>query len=83
MDTYDLVICRALLHQIAEYAPAVLAKIATALKPGDYRGYYNHYRSHSALGYLTPAEFAATADFDGKVEDTGKPKELGSVLTLS
>jgi putative transposase len=49
----------------------------------DYRGHYNHHRPHSALGYQTLAEFAAAADLDGKVEDTGKPKELESVLTLS
>ena len=26
----------------------------------EYREYYNHHRPHGALGYLTPAEFAAT-----------------------
>jgi len=26
---------------------------------GDYREHYNHSRPHGALGYLTPAEFAA------------------------
>jgi putative transposase len=25
----------------------------------DYQEHYNHYRPHGALGYLTPAEFAA------------------------
>ena len=50
----------------------------------DYRGHYNHHRPHSALGYRTPAEFAATADLlDRKVEDAGKPEELESILTLS
>ena len=49
----------------------------------DYRGHYNHQRPHSALGYLTPAEFVAAADLDGKEEDAGKPEELESVLTLS
>jgi SAM-dependent methyltransferase len=33
---YDLVTCRALLHQIAADAPAVLAKMAAALKPGGW-----------------------------------------------
>jgi SAM-dependent methyltransferase len=35
-NTYDLVSCRALLHQISEYAPAVLTQMATALKPGGW-----------------------------------------------
>jgi 2-polyprenyl-3-methyl-5-hydroxy-6-metoxy-1,4-benzoquinol methylase len=34
--TYDLVTCRALLHQIAEDAPAVLARMAAAVKPGGW-----------------------------------------------
>jgi putative transposase len=49
----------------------------------DYRCHYNHQRPHSALGYLSPAEFVAAADLDGKEEDAGKPEELESVLTLS
>jgi hypothetical protein len=35
------------------------------------------------MGYQTPAEFAAAADLDRKVENAGKPEELESVLTLS
>ena len=49
----------------------------------DYRCHYNHQRPHSALGYLSPAEFVAAADLDGKEEDAGKIEELESVLTLS
>jgi putative transposase len=49
----------------------------------DYRGHYNHHRPHSALGYRPPAEFAATADLERKVDDVRKPEELESVLTLS
>ncbi len=33
---YDLVTCRAMLHQIAEHAPAVLARMAAAVKPGGW-----------------------------------------------
>jgi SAM-dependent methyltransferase len=35
-NTYDLVTCRALLHQISEHAPAVLEKMAAAVKPGGW-----------------------------------------------
>jgi SAM-dependent methyltransferase len=35
-NAYDLVSCRALLHQISDYAPAVLAQMAAALKPGGW-----------------------------------------------
>jgi SAM-dependent methyltransferase len=34
--SYDLVTCRALRHQIAEYAPAVLLRMAAAVKPGGW-----------------------------------------------
>jgi hypothetical protein len=34
--SYDLVTCRALLHQIAEDAPAVLLRMAAAVKPGGW-----------------------------------------------
>jgi ubiquinone/menaquinone biosynthesis C-methylase UbiE len=33
---FDLVMCRALLHQIAQHAPAVLEKMAAAVKPGGW-----------------------------------------------
>ena len=50
----------------------------------DYRDHYNHQRPHSALGYLSSAEFAtAAADLGGNEESTGKLEELESVLTLS
>jgi SAM-dependent methyltransferase len=35
-NAYDLVTCRALLHQISEYAPAVLEQMAAAVKPGGW-----------------------------------------------
>jgi SAM-dependent methyltransferase len=36
VNAFDLVSCRAMLHQISDYAPAVLAKMASALKPGGW-----------------------------------------------
>jgi SAM-dependent methyltransferase len=35
-QSYDLVTCRALLHQIAEYAPQVMARMAAAVRPGGW-----------------------------------------------
>ena len=35
-ESYDLVTCRALLHQIAEYSPQVLARMAEAVRPGGW-----------------------------------------------
>ena len=35
-ESYDLVTCRAMLHQIAEYAPQVLARMADAVRPGGW-----------------------------------------------
>ncbi|HVR47310.1 MAG TPA: class I SAM-dependent methyltransferase [Candidatus Binatia bacterium] len=35
-DAFDLVMCRAMLHQIADYAQTVLEKMAAALKPGGW-----------------------------------------------
>jgi ubiquinone/menaquinone biosynthesis C-methylase UbiE len=34
--SFDLVMCRAMLHQITEHAPAVLEKMAAAVKPGGW-----------------------------------------------
>jgi SAM-dependent methyltransferase len=36
VNAYDLVSCRAMLHQISDHAPAVLARMAAALKPGGW-----------------------------------------------
>lgn len=35
-ESYDLVTCRAMLHQIAEYAPQVLARMTEAVRPGGW-----------------------------------------------
>ncbi len=47
----------------------------------EYRSHYNHERPHSALGYRTPAEFAALCDVASV--DTEFAKELQSATTLS
>ncbi len=47
----------------------------------DYRDHYNHHRPHGALGYLTPAEFAAIEALAG--QDSGPSKQLESVQRLS
>ncbi len=47
----------------------------------EYRSYYNRQRPHSALGYRTPEEFAASCD--GASADEDLTKELESLTTLS
>jgi putative transposase len=47
----------------------------------EYRNHYNHERPHSALGYLTPAEFAASCEPASTDEELRK--ELESVIALS
>jgi putative transposase len=47
----------------------------------EYRHHYNRERPHSALGYRTPAEFAAAYDAAGANEDL--TKELESITALS
>jgi hypothetical protein len=36
VNAFDLVMCRAMLHQIAEFAPGVMQKMAAAVKPGGW-----------------------------------------------
>lgn len=47
----------------------------------EYKNHYNCERPHSALGYRTPAEFAASCEPASADEDL--TKELDSVTTLS
>ena len=50
----------------------------------DYRDHYNHHRPHGALGYLTPAEFAAIeASRAQSSVPTEELKELQCVPRLS
>ena len=48
----------------------------------EYRKHYNRWRPHSALGYLTPAEFAASCDAASSAGND-LVKELESVAILS
>jgi putative transposase len=58
-------------------------KEAKVLAKG-YRHHYNHRRPHGALGYLTPAEFAAVEALSAKSPvPTEELKELESVPRLS
>lgn len=45
----------------------------------DYREHYNHHRPHGALGYLTPAEFAAVEALKERLPS----EQLESVQRLS
>ena len=47
----------------------------------EYRNHYNRKRPHSALGYRTPAEFAAS--WEASVADEDLTKELESITVLS
>jgi transposase InsO family protein len=47
----------------------------------DYRDHYNQIRPHGALGYLTPAEFAAIEALTGR--SPSPPEQLESVQGLS
>jgi transposase InsO family protein len=50
----------------------------------DYRDHYNHQRPHGALGYLSPAEFAAVEALSAKSSvPTEELKELESIPRLS
>ena len=50
----------------------------------DYRDHYNHHRPHGALGYLTPAEFAAIETLaDQAPGPPEESEELQSVPRLS
>lgn len=50
----------------------------------DYRDHYNHHRPHGALGYLTPAEFAAIEALRAQsCVPTEELKELQCVARLS
>ena len=60
-----------------EFASLLEAKVLVE----EYRSHYNCERPHSALGYRTPAEFAASCEPASAGEDL--TKELESVIALS
>ena len=60
-----------------EFANLLEAKVLVE----EYRSHYNCERPHSALGYRTPAEFAASCEPASAGEDL--TKELESVIALS
>ena len=47
----------------------------------EYRNHYNQERPHSALGYLIPAEFAASCELASSADEDLR-KELESVSAL-
>jgi putative transposase len=47
----------------------------------EYRNHYNQERSHSALGYLTPAEFGALCELKSVDEELMKELELAIALS--
>jgi putative transposase len=48
---------------------------------GKYRNHYNRERPHSALGYRTPAEFAASCELASADEDLAKELKLATALS--
>ncbi len=61
-----------------EFASLLEAKVLVE----EYRNHYNRRRPHSALGYRTPAEFAASCELASSA-DEGLTKELESLIVLS
>ena len=47
----------------------------------EYRNHYNQERPHSALGYRTPAEFAASCELESVDEEFTKELESASILS--
>ncbi len=66
-----------------EFASLLEAKVLVE----EYREHYNHRRPHSALGYQTPSEFAASCvapiPVNQHVTSEGREEELKSTLILS
>jgi len=47
-----------------------------------FRQEYNNYRPHSALGYLTPTEFARQYYENKQAEEITQPREIAGSLSL-
>jgi hypothetical protein len=67
----------------AEAELAAGASVPEVVKrPGISEATFHRGRNHYG-GMKTPAEFGASTNFDRKIEDVRKPKELESIVTLS
>lgn len=73
---------RALRRRVVKEGGVLVSLLEAKVLVEEYRQHYNHARPHSALGYLTPTEYAA-ATWESAGEYPALAKELPSVTVLS